>query len=184
MHAFNIDSQVSNLDSQSQVCLLFWILIYYYWLRLLSINIRYSKQCMWLQLRAPWLMLFVFCTAFSLRSESVRGAGGDFKPLILMKFLIEAHWRLNIITGPFAGEYFFFQIWIYTCLHFTVWPFLQVWGHITLSGFSIKKLYYIAESASRQDEVNFIFWLTSHAGTLHMWDFLSWSFKKKFTIWP
>ena len=120
MHAFNIDSQVSNLDSQSQVWLLFWILIYYYWLRLLSINIRYSKQCMWLQLRAPWLMLFIFCTAFSLRGESVRGGGGDFKPLILIKFLIEAHCRLNIITGPFAGEYFFFQIWIYTwngCVH-------------------------------------------------------------------
>ena len=54
-------------------------------------------------------MLFVFCTAFSLRGESVRGGGGDFKPLILIKFLIEAHCRLNIITGPFAGEFFFFK---------------------------------------------------------------------------
>ena len=172
MHAFNIDSQVSNLDSQSQVWLLFWILIYYYWLRLLSINIRYSKQCMWLQLRTPWLMLFVFCAAFSLRGESVtwkEGKGGDgFKPLILIEFLIEAHCRLNIITGPSAGEYFFFPIWIYTCLHFTMWPFLQVWGQIALSGFSIKKLYYIAESASRQDEVYLVFGLTSHTDTLHM----------------
>ena len=109
---------ISTARAKYASCFEYW---YCYWLRLLSIHIQYSKQCEWLQLRAPWLMLFVFCAAFSLRGESVtwkEGKGGDgFKPLILIEFLIEAHCRLNIITGPSAGEYFFFKFgFIHVCI--------------------------------------------------------------------
>ena len=182
----NIDWEVLNLESQSQVWLLFWILT------LLLTEAPFDKHPVFKAVHvvttANTLTYAIYATCicilycFFTRGQIIymKGGGGDFKPLI--EFLFLSHWRLNIITVLGLQESIFFQItqpprrnpmkvisqkdriyikfgsiWIYTCLHFTMWPFVQVWGQIALSGFSIKKHYYIAESASRQDEVNLVF---------------------------